>query len=121
MVLEWDHIEMNFRSYDNITGKCGWHRAGPSLQGGLKFPREGVMWLVLGNTSLPTFISNFPHNDQSELGVNRSKYSMCLCLSLKIILQRERVMEEGDCLTGWHFPELAESHIPLIGAVVTVT
>lgn len=20
MVLEWDHIEMNFRSYDNITG-----------------------------------------------------------------------------------------------------
>lgn len=22
MVLEWDHIEMNFRSYDNITG--GW-------------------------------------------------------------------------------------------------
>lgn len=23
MVLEWDHIEMNFRSYDNITGGCG--------------------------------------------------------------------------------------------------
>lgn len=23
MVLEWDHIEMNFRSYDNITGVCG--------------------------------------------------------------------------------------------------
>lgn len=21
MVLEWDHIEKNFRSYDNITGK----------------------------------------------------------------------------------------------------
>lgn len=20
MVLQWDHIEMNFRSYDNITG-----------------------------------------------------------------------------------------------------
>lgn len=21
MVLQWDHIEMNFRTYDNITGK----------------------------------------------------------------------------------------------------
>lgn len=27
MVLEWDHIEMNFRSYDNITGGL-WLKAG---------------------------------------------------------------------------------------------
>lgn len=78
MVLEWDHIEMNFRSYDNITGERGWHRAGPSLQGSLKILREGLMWLVLGNTSLPTFISDFPHNDQSNLGVNRRKFPMWL-------------------------------------------
>lgn len=33
MVFQWDHIEMNFRTYDNITGRtldsAGPGRAGP--------------------------------------------------------------------------------------------
>lgn len=35
MVLEWDHIEMNFRSYDNITGVLGKDASAVRIKGRL--------------------------------------------------------------------------------------
>lgn len=53
MVLEWDHIEMNFRSYDNITGI--WTLGFQSLMNCWCFTRmrfmDGTSWYVLSQIS----------------------------------------------------------------------
>lgn len=50
MVLEWDHIEMNFRSYDNITGML-WKETSPVT---IKGRTDALAWGEAGTTFQPT-------------------------------------------------------------------